>query len=82
MSFLKNLFGNGAKEKIKQEKIADKLIIEKDKFTKEMSKIRAQSDKLSRQSQLTLQESKALARMVDSVTKNIAIATGGLTDGH
>lgn len=80
MNILDKLFsGNGGKKK--QQEIAEALVVKKNKFEADMAKIEIQSIKLKKQSEVTLQESTRLADMVDSVTRNIAIATGGIERG-
>lgn len=75
MSLIKNLFDGSKEQKKKEEQVRDIVHEKKNKFTADMLRIQEQSRK---QSLKARQNTIRLSDVVESVTKNIAIATGGL----
>jgi hypothetical protein len=78
MSFWRNFFDGEKEIKERQEKVTKVMHRKKTQFERTMNEIQRQSHKLKKQNEKAFLESQRLASLVDSVTKDIAIATGGI----
>ena len=82
MNWLNRILGTKDREqKERTEKVAEYVHKQKNTFSSEMGKIQNQAKKVHTKTKEVHEESKKLLEIVDSVTSQIAIATGGKKRG-